>query len=502
MDTKSRTDLNRRRLLAGAAGAAVIAPAASVLAAATKQPVFDRDTDLVVVGSGTGLCGALTASVSGLDVLVLEKHAVIGGTTLVSGGVAWVPNNHVMAREGLQDSREDAIRYVQKLSLGQADQEVIEAFVDQGPRMLDFLEANSSLRFRVSLLMGKVADYHPTWPGSHLRGRSVEPVHEGSGLAGGLLMSGLLEACTKRGIEIWPQTPAHRLIVSEEQGRRRVIGVEAIRNGKPYRLRARRGVLLASGGFERNAEMVKHFLRGPMLYTWGAESNQGDGIHMGMAVGADLRNMNECWGQAVYTEDGERNGQRRGAISLYAQIERRYPATICVNRYGERFANEAAAYDATWRSFHTWENWGDTGFRNIPAFQIFDHSARERLTVGGASKDQPLPDWVIAAGTLAELAVRLGIDPVGLARTIERFNENARNGRDPDFHRGESPYDLGGETDVAATLAPLIKGPFYGASVSPGALGTCGGLRVNRNAQVMDVWGASVTSAVRTPKFC
>ena len=480
----------RRRLLKGAAAAALLAPGAAL--AAGPRTRFDHTVDAVVIGSGTGLCGAITAAAGGAKVLVLEKHAMVGGTTVVSGGVAWVPNNNVLRREGLQDDRESALRYLRKLSQGQADEELMEAFVDNGGAMLDFLEANSPLRFRVSLIMGKVADYHPDWADARLRGRSVEPVQETMGLAGGRLVGGLLEGCRDKGVEILAGTPARRLIVEERDGRRHVVGVEALREGKPWRVRARRGVLMASGGFERNPEMMKHFLRGPVSYVWGAESNEGDGIRMGMDVGADLRNMNECWGQAVYTVDGDRNGHVRGAISLYAQIERRYPASICVNRYGKRFANESAAYDVTWPSFLTWENWLDLGYSNIPAFHICDQTVREKLTVAGAAPGQALPDYVASADTLEELAGKLGMDAEGLRTTVERFNANARAGRDPDFHRGESPYDRGGEAEVTATLAPIEKAPFYGISVSPGALGTCGGLRVNRNAQVLSVWGEPI----------
>jgi len=488
----SDTRSSRRRLLKGAAAAAALAPAGSALAA-TSRTRFDHEVDVIVVGSGTGLCGALAAATAGAKVLVLEKHAVVGGTTLVSGGVAWVPNNNVLKREGLEDNREAALGYLRKLSRGQADEEVMEAFVDNGPHMLDFLEANSPLRFRVSLLMGKVADYHPDWAESRQRGRSVETVQDKPGMSGGLLIGGLLQACQAKGVDIRTATPAHRLIVERKGDARHVIGVEALRDGKPWRVRARRGVLMASGGFERNPEMVKHFLRGPMPYTWGAESNEGDGIRMGMDIGADLRNMNECWGQAVYTEDGEKNGKVRGAISLYAQIERRYPGSVCVNRYGKRWANEGAAYDVTWPSFHTWENWLELGYSNIPAFHICDQSVRDTLTVGGAMPGQPLPEWVVQADTLDELAGKLGIDPAGLAATVERFNTNARAGKDPDFHRGESIYDRGGEPNASSTLAPVEKAPFYGISVSPGALGTCGGLRVNRHAQVLDVWGEPIT---------
>jgi succinate dehydrogenase/fumarate reductase flavoprotein subunit len=484
--------ISRRHLLAGVGGLAASAAVASCTSQSGKAETtehWDAEADVVVIGSGTGLLAALKAAKAGKKVLVLEKNTAPGGNTAVSGGVFWVPNNNIQKREGLKDSVEDAKTYLQKLSLGQADEELVDAFIDHGPAMADFLEANTSLTLRVSQMMGKAADYHPEWQGSNQYGRSLEPVMPQVGMAGGLLVGALLAACNEAGVELISGAPAKRLLsATADNGIQRITGVEAERDGKPYRVRAA-NVLVASGGFERNWEMKKHYLRGPSPFTLGSESNEGDGIRMGMALGADLRNMNEAWGITVYKDDAKANGEFRGGISLFGQIERRYPGGICVNRYGERFANESADYDSSWRSFHNWENWGDTGYRNLPAFQLFDSKVRENMTIFGKRKDEELPDWIIKADSLQALAQKLGIDEQGLLATVERFNKKARKGLDPDFHRGESIYDANGVGSAAATLAPLDQGPFFGAEVSPADLGTCGGLRVNGKAQVLDVFG-------------
>ncbi|MBK6289316.1 MAG: FAD-dependent oxidoreductase [Pseudomonadales bacterium] len=482
--------MKRRAFIAGVTATAAAAPLTRASSPAPES--FDREVDVVVVGSGTGLCAALRAASAGLDVLVLEKLDTPGGTTLVSGGVLWIPNNTIQRREGLSDSREDSLIYLKKLSRDQATEELMTAFVDQGPRMLEFIESASDIRWRVSTLLGKVADYHPEWDGSNVRGRSVEPVQARGGMAGGVLIAALMKACQQAGVTVLTSSPARRLIAEHTADGTRVLGVEASIGDKPVRIRARRGVLIASGGFERNREMKTHFLRGPSPYTWGAEGNIGDGIHMAMALGSDLRNMNEVWHQVAYREDAERNGHLRGGISLSAQIERRFAGGICVNRYGERFANEAAAYDVTWQSFHTWENWGDLGYRNIPAFAIFDSSVRNNSTIAGKSASEPLPDWVVTAGTLPDLARSMNIDPKGLTTTVERFNHYARQGIDPDFHRGESAYDRHGEINPSATLAPVAVAPFYAAEVTPADLGTCGGVRVNGRAEVIDVFNRPI----------
>ena len=491
----SKSVIKRRKLVqAGVGLAAGSALGANVNAQNTSsaEDSFDASYDVIVVGSGSGLCGALTAASAGLDVLVLEKDNIIGGTTLVSGGVLWVPNNRVQKTEGLEDNAIDARRYLQKLSLGQSSDELIDAFIKHGPDMLEFIESNTQMRWRVSRMLADAADYHPDWDGARIKGRSVEPEREGVGMSGGLLISHLVKACQAAGVTFKTQAPARQLIATDTESGVEVLGVLADTESGPMRIRSRRGVLMASGGFERNAEMVKHFLRGPVSYTMGAEGNVGDGIKMGMALGADLRNMNECWHQVAYTAEGEANGHFRGGISLFGQIERRNASGITVNRYGERFANECAAYDVSWRSFHTWENWGQTGMRNLPAYAIFDNKARETATIGGAAKGQPLPDWVTVADTLKELANKLAIDAGGLQATVDRFNKFAKQGQDPDFHRGENTYDRNGNRPVSHALAPLNEGPYYGAEVSPASLGTCGGLHVTDKAQVIDVFGRSI----------
>jgi succinate dehydrogenase/fumarate reductase flavoprotein subunit len=395
-----------------------------------------------------------------------------------------------MRAEGIEDSRDQALIYLTQLAHGQADPELLEAFVDAGPEMLEFVEANSPLRFRVSTIMGDNADYHPEWPGALQRGRSVEPITDREGLFGPELIEGLRAGFESAGGQILLETPAVRLVMDEGgDGVRRVIGVEARKDDAPFFVRARRGVQLAAGGFDWDFEMKRHFLRGPTLYTLGASGNDGDGIRMAMAAGADLRNMNEVWGITVYKGEAEPIKEHRMGATLSAEIEKRAAGSIVVNARGERFQNEAADYDSTWRSYHTWENWGEMGFRNLPAFLLFDSKARARGTIAGVDAEGRLPDWVVEAPSLGELAGKLGIDRQGLTRTVARFNVYAADLRDPDFHRGESSYDRYGQEDKNITLAPLDQPPFYGAEIAPADLGTCGGARVNARAEVLDPFG-------------
>ena len=251
--------VDRRRFLGGAAGTLALGSAA-VLGCAPEEKAsgrtWDLETDVVVVGTGTGLVGGLAAAVAGAKVVALEKRVIIGGSTGHSGGVAWIPNNDAMKSEGIQDSRENAMTYLTQLAQGQADQDLLDAFVDGGPEMLRFVEAHTPLKFRVSTIMGENADYHPEWPGAVKKGRSVEPISERQGLLGPELMEGLRTGFEEAGGEILLKTPAKRLILEDdESGKRRVIGVEAERDGAPFFIRARRGVQLAAGGFDWDMEM-------------------------------------------------------------------------------------------------------------------------------------------------------------------------------------------------------------------------------------------------------
>lgn len=488
-----RANLNRRHFLGAAAGSVAVG-AAGLIGCSPQAPEakehWDHEVDVVVVGSGTGLVAALAAQVAGADVLVIEKRQIVGGSTGHSGGVAWIPNNNVMQDEAIVDDRAQALVYLTKLAGGQASQELIDAFLDAGPEMADFVAAHSPIRWRVSKIMGNNADYHPEWPGALTRGRSIEPVVDREGLYGPDLIAGLQKGLEAAGGTIWTETPAQRLIVRHhDEKRHEVVGVEAVREGKPIRIRARRGVHLATGGFEWDFELKQHFLRAPTLYTLGAGGNTGDGLRMAMAVGADLRNLNEVYGITVYKAEAEAVRAHNMGATLNAEIEKRVAGTIVVNDRGERFQDEAADYDTTWRSYFAWENWGELRYRNVPAFLLFDGSVRAKGKIAGAGASDPLPPWMIEAASLRELAERLGIDPAGLEATVARFNEHARQGVDPDFTRGKSHYDRYGSSDVAITLGPLVEAPFFGAEIAPADLGTCGGARVDAKARVLDPFG-------------
>jgi len=487
LDLKHRADLFQYALrnhlleapgdadvLSGVTAAASVHPAASV--------TWDRVADVVVVGSGTGLMAALRAADAGLSTLVLEKADAIGGTMAISGGGLWIPNNFRMREAGIDDSREEALEYIRHATLGQSDPALCEAFIDHCDQSIEFLR-------QVGIewdFMPNFNDYYPELPGGRPRGRTLRPVNpRGEPVAGPELTDMMVDAALARGVEFCLRRSVRRLVVDDDGA---VVGAVAEVDGKEAYFGARRGVVLAAGGFDHNRTMVKNFLRGPLYYTSAVPTNTGDGHIMGMALGASLRNMNEWWGWPVFFDP-----ERREVISALA-TELGKPGAIVVNRRGERFMNEAGAYDSVTRAFFAFDN-GTYEYNNIPGYVIVDAGHRRRYTLAGHESASPLPNWVRQADSLDELAAALEIDAETLARTVAAFNQNAARGIDPEFHRGESDFDLMTAGDPARTdipntcLAPIVEPPYYGAPIWPGALGTSGGLQTNTRAQVLNVWG-------------
>ncbi|MFO7320221.1 MAG: FAD-dependent oxidoreductase [Chloroflexota bacterium] len=449
---------------------------------AAENTVWNRTVDVVIVGSGTGLLAALRTADAGLSVLVLEKGPVLGGTMGYSGGALWIPNNEFMRRAGIPDSREEALEYIRHATLGQSDPELCEAFVDHCNEAISFLQ-----RLGINWdFMPQFNDYYPHFPGGKARGRTLAPVDDAGNLLDGSGLTRLMIAAAReRGVEFLCNTAAKRLVVDDEGT---VAGVIAESDGQEISIQARRGVVLATGGFDHNQAMVKNFLRGPLYYTSAAPTNTGDGHLMGMAVGASLRNMNERWSWPVYF-DPERN---MVMPALATEIGR--PGAIVVNKRGQRIMNESGPYDSVARAFNTFDT-STYEYYNIPAFVIIDAGHRRRYPLAGIPPQAPLPAWIECADTLEALAEKLAIDAAALKATVTQFNDDAARGVDPAFHRGESDFDLlnagDAERDDIANpcLAPLSQPPFHAARIWPGALGTSGGLQTNVRAQVMNVWG-------------
>jgi 3-oxosteroid 1-dehydrogenase len=490
----------------------------------TPEP-WHHEVDVVVLGSGAaGLTAALAAAVNGASVQVYEKAATVGGTTAVSGGIVWIPAHHRCPEGEL--SVADALSYLRAQSLDSMDDDLVETFVLTGEPMLDFVEAHSDIRFEIA---AGFPDYKPELPGGRpTGGRSLNAVPYDSSklgawryritsfpsdwsnvgfdaetrarihasvddqladVAGTALVAGLLKGLLDAGVI--PQTHARAVELVEDAGR--IAGARIAVADNTFAVRARRGVILATGGFEWDPLLVKAFLRGPMHGAVSPPYNTGDGLRMAMAHGADLGNMGEAWWVPVVRIPGDTiDGKPR---SRSVRLERTRPRSIMVNRAGRRFVNEAGEYNSMAGAFHYLDPRG--GYVNDPAWIVFDSLHLKRYGFLGVAPGEPVPDWFTPSADLAELAAKNGINPDGLACTIEAWNSNVAREADPDFGRGSSAYDgyWGDEratTLAGKTLGPIDTAPYYAVPVSVGAMGTKGGPRTGRDGQVRHVSGSVI----------
>ncbi len=497
----------------------------------TQEMDWDLDADVVVLGSGGA---AMTAAIAAYDfgardVVILEKSGMVGGTTAMSGGMLWIPGNDHQREAGLEDDDEQIVAYLDALAPGALDPDTLMAFMEGGPEMLRYLAEKTPVRLHV---FNDFPDYQPYIPGAKpeggrsldneafsfarlgkwasrvnpskmaypLRGSLMEAVRGtldeatlaereekdfrglGQALAGSLFL-----AVLERGIPVQFEKRARKLVKDGD----RVIGVIAHdASGKDFRVRARRGVVIATGGFEWNEQLVQTFLRGPLTGPVSVPENEGDGLLMAIEAGAQLGNMQHAyWMQSVL----EFKPQHRNAKPNYllGSDERARPGAILVNRAGKRFVNEAANYNALGKSLHAFDA-GTHTYANLPYWLIIDQRYRQKYHTFNTPPGGPVPSFMMQADTLEELARNAGIDPDGLASTVERFNAMVRNGHDDDFNRGDNAYDnfyMWGDTDFAPpyrTLGVIEHGPFFAVKMEAGALGTAGGPKTNADAQVID----------------
>ena len=517
---------------------------------------WDHETDFLVVGSGSGaMTAALAAHEAGLRCVLLEKSDCYGGSSAMSGGTVWVPDNHLM--NGIPDSRDEALTYLRHLTRGEIAGGLLETYVDTSAEMLRWLEANTCVRFDA---LPEQCDYYPEAPGGKPGARSVEATpFDGKKLGdafaqlrwphpqelvlgrysitgtearalvrgswwvavkrmlayrfdfaarrlgrrdarltlGNALMARLRRALLDRDIPVWLEAEATELVV--EAGR--VVGAVVSRGGRTERVGAGRGVLLAAGGFARNKAMRAELQAAPVDADWSAASphNVGGGIRMGQAVGGAVARMDQAWWTPVTLLPGK-------DYAWILVVEKNMPGGIIVNRFGRRFTNESAPYLDVVNGFY-----GDPDGPSTPIWLVFDGRYRKKYPLGPLPPSTVRPDsklprkyreqFVRRADTVAALAAQIEVDPGGLARTIERFNGFARAGKDADFGRGDSLYDRyysDPKVTPNPSLAPLDTAPYYAIPVYPGDLGTKGGLVTDAEARVLRAGGAPIPGLYAT----
>lgn len=496
------------------AGSAAVALGAMTISSA-QATEWDEETDVVVVGSGgAALAGAAGALLGGASVKVFEKAAFPGGTTGKSGGQYWIPNSPWMRAAGLEDPKDDCLKYMARLAhphlykadhptlgLDEHNYKMLEAFYDQAGPAFQALHDAGALRTGMGLSHDGIPapDYFAHLDENKPKGgRTSDPLDEdGNKGYGATIIDSLSYFVEDRGGEIITETQVSKIIMDEN---RVVIGVEVADANGTRKVRALKGVIFGSGGFTQNEQMRNSYLRVPVLGGCAVPTNQGDLVNMSIEIGAKLGNMNEAWlQQEILEEVLEFSSVPSGIWFLGGD------SMIVVNKHGKRLYDEKFVYNERTRTHLTWSA-TEAEYTNLYQFMIFDDHATE---TGGMLMPPPgsnFPSYIIKADTRAELATaiqerldslsekigsfKLGPKFVeGLEETITRFNGFAAAGKDEDFNRGEAPIDthFHGKHDNNHMHPISETGPFYCIILGAGTLDTRGGPVTDELGRVLDV---------------
>jgi hypothetical protein len=510
----------------------------------TTTENWDREVDVIIMGAGAaGMTAAIVSKNEGLVPLVLEKTDQVGGTSAWSVGMMWFVDSAPMQAAGFKDSFDKARKYFAGTVGTSVDASLQEAYIREGREALNYMLRNSELE----VVAVDYPDYHPELEGG-MFGRAHAPLefdarklgphfktlraplpafapfggmmldlvdllhflsftksarsfvhvmkrflrygvdrlsyHRGTRLVGGnALIARLYKTILDRQIEIWLRSSATRLIVDDGT----VIGAEVLQDGQTIRIRARRGVVIATGGYPGSREMRQENSRKPTVdLTLGLPDNVGEGIRLGVSAGGRLDHNAEDTGFYVPTsvlsnETGDK------VLWGHFMLDRPKPGFIAVGKGGNRFTNEAASYHAFTLGMF------DAGA--IPAYLIADAAAVKKYGIGvilpGSLSLQRYEKagYLFSGRTLAELAGNIAVDPSGLERSVARNNQFAVSGVDADFGKGSSAYNIykGDPTHSPnPCLGPIERGPFYAVKLMPGDFGTSRGLVTGSHGEVLD----------------
>lgn len=478
----------------GLAGCSGAAPAASAAAAGSVPETWDEEADFVVLGSGTALTGALKAASDGMSVIVLEKAKLVGGTTALSGGQVWVPCNDFSVEK---DDRTLVKTYMTKVAAGLSTEAIIDTYIDRASEMVNFIADQTGCEWSVSPRI----DYHAQWEGASRDMRSLSCVIDGK-RSGAHFTQPEADVIKSSGGKIMTETAGKRLVSRlGEGGAQEVLGVIAEdAKGNEIAVKANKGVLVGTGGFSYNEDMLNTYHTIPIKGCMCVPESTGDGILMAQAVGANLSMMPWGWGQVNFKALSEKYFEEKicsTAVSLYAYQSK--PGSIFVNRKGQRFCNEASDYDSMWFGFQGQSTTGEMEQTNVPAWYICDQTVREALAdpakgdiFFGVGLDGDLPEWGYTGDTIEELAEKIGVDPEALADQVAKYNQDAENGTDTDFHRGESEFENYNMMNSGPTLGGLTTPPFYAAEIIPVFQGTKGGIQINESGQALATTGEPI----------
>ncbi|MDP6978579.1 MAG: FAD-binding protein [Myxococcota bacterium] len=515
---------------------------------------FDRSVDLLVVGSGAGaMTAAVRAKDLGADVLMIEKTELYGGSSAMSGGSLWIPCNHLMKQDGIvEDTPEEALEYLSNITEGLVPEEKLRKYIDESGKMLSYMHDKARLNM---FSMPAYADYYAEVSGGKPGARACEPhrfdarllgddfykmrepaiqelvfgrmsmtateskkiltgapgyialslkiavryffdivgrfkSHRDRSCAlGNALIGQLRLSMLDRNIPLWLESPFEEFIV--EGGR--VVGAVVSKQGKRMRIESKKGVVLAAGGFESNDEMRKQYLPNPTKAEWTCANpgNTGEVIQRGQELGAGVGFMDGAWWGPVTTVPGE-------AHARMLVVEKGLPRSMMVNSKGERFLNESAPYDDICKDAYRVNS---PEAKSVPCWFVFDDAFRKAYPVGPLYPGMPVTKSLLSSGymkkadTIRGLAEQIGVDPNGLEKSVEKMAAYARDGKDPEFSRGEGAYErYYGDATVEPNpcLGPIDTAPFYAIEIYPGDLGTRGGLEVDADARVLKEDGSVI----------
>lgn len=515
------------------------------------------DVDVLVVGSGAaGMTAAIVAAVEGQRALVLEKADVVGGSTAYSGGVCWVPGSHLARRAGVDDSTEKTLTYLRACLGERFNEERLTRYLGLAADAIEYLESNSEVAF---LLRTTTPDYFSEREGGTPGGRALEALPYDARALGErfadvrspppeyLVLGGMMVTVTdankilaryrswdgfthavklvaryavdrlamrrrgtrlvvgnalaarfyasllKLNVPVWRGVQVIELL--KEDGR--VVGAQVMRNGQAVKVRTRKGVVLATGGYPHNARLrQRYFSAGVEDFSAVPESATGDGIELALAAGAAMGPLPATpafWSpiSVVQRPDGSRWN------FPHLMMDRSKPGVIAVNARGERFVNESTNYhDFTQAMLGQQEATGSQAIFLVSSQQHLD-----RYCFGFSHPDAKWQRQLVKNGymmrgdSIDQLAQQMRVPADRLRHTVETFDRDVASGTDPAFGKGSTPYNrcLGDLThEPNACLAPLGEGPYYAITLQAGDIGTCHGLHTDLDARVLDESGAPI----------
>jgi len=521
-------------------------------------PPSTFDCDVLVVGTGaSGMATAVTAASQGLKVLVVEKEPRFGGTTARSGGWLWIPGNRLATEQGIHEPAGAALAYMKHETTTHFDAARVEAFLENGPKAVDFFTRNTAVQFDMPPVF---PDYHAEAPGGQQGGRSMvarpfdgrelgprikdlapplpeltvfgmmlgsgkeikhfmralksvesfayvtkrltrhflDVLRHGRGMTltnGNALAGRLAKAAMDLNIPVWLSSPVQKLVV-EYDG---VTGAIVQRDGQRIRITAKRGVVLACGGFphdvERRKALFPHAPTGKEHYSPSPVTNTGDGLRLAEAVGGHVDGTIPHAAAWVPTSVTTRPDGSKGVMPHF--IDRAKPGVIAVTPKGKRFTNEGSSYHDFVQDMVK----ACKGEPEVSSWLLCDHRVLRNYGLGCVAPF-PLPfgrhlksGYLKRGATVAELAQQIGVDPAVLQTTVDEFNRHARNGEDPAFGKGSKAYNrYQGDELIKPNpcVAPLEQGPFYAIKLVVGDIGTFAGLVTDEKTRVLDDAGRPI----------